>query len=175
MATTEDEVPFVEVSAPREEIVEEAVVITKKTEIKKPSATPVAKDDEEDTRPRQAPAQQKPPSSSSSHKHSSSSSSKHKSSSSKSTSKSYHSSSQPRDYSDRLGISSLSREFRGTSPSVIENIATHPLLFSKGYEPLRNPHLSARSKKVIRDTSDLGIYAPGLKSLLEVCAYFGRS
>lgn len=74
----------------------------------------------------------------------------------------------PRDYGDRLTLESLSREFRGTSPSVLENIATHPLLFERSFEPLRRPHLSAKSKKVIRDTADLALFAPGLKSLLEV-------
>lgn len=162
MASTEDEVPLVEVSAPRsDEVIEEAIIVTKKTEPKKPSASPVPRDENlEETRPRQSSSKQA----------SSSSSSKHKSSSShKSSTKSYHSSSQPRDYSDRLGIGGFSREFRGMSPSVVENIATHPLLFNKGYEPLINPILSAKSKKVIRDTSDLGVYAPGLKALLEVC------
>lgn len=82
----------------------------------------------------------------------------------------YESRSHQREYGDRLGIASLTRDFRGTSPSVIENIATHPLLYSSAYEPIKNPRLSARSKKVLRATCDLGIVAPGLRSLLEVCS-----
>lgn len=172
MATTADEVIIAEISAPRSEEVEEPPVVV----TKKPSAAPVTRDTEEETRPRQQPQKPPPSSSNSKDKQSYSSSSKQKTTSSvKSSTRSYQSSSssQPReyrDYTERLGIASLSREFRGTSPSVIENIATHPLLFSPGYEPIRNPHLSARSKKVLRETSELGVVAPGLKALLEVGA-----
>lgn len=69
------------------------------------------------------------------------------------------------DFSDVLG--SMTREFRGTSPAVLENISCHPLLYRQ-YEAPVNPKLSARSKKVIRDASDLALFSPGLKSLLEV-------
>lgn len=73
------------------------------------------------------------------------------------------------DFSDILG--SMSREFRGTSPAVLENISCHPLLY-KTYDMPINPKLSARSKKVIRDASELGQFSPGLKTLLEVCLLF---
>lgn len=69
------------------------------------------------------------------------------------------------DFADVLG--SMTREFRGTSPAVLENISCHPLLYRQ-YEAPVNPKLSARSKKVIRDASDLALFSPGLKSLLEV-------
>ena len=85
-------------------------------------------------------------------------------SSTKSSTSSYNMSS----YGDHLGVGALAREFRGTSPSVIENIATHPLLFEPHYEPLRKPKLSARSKKALRDTADLAVLIPGLRNLLEV-------
>jgi hypothetical protein len=64
-------------------------------------------------------------------------------------------------------LGDLSRNYRGTSPAVLEGIAHHPALFSRAYEPV-NPRLSAKSKKVIRDTADLAIFSPGLKNLLEV-------
>ena len=70
------------------------------------------------------------------------------------------------DFADLLG--SMSREFRGTSPAVLENISSHPLLYRQ-YESTVNPKLSARSKKVIRDAADLALFSPGLKLLLEVC------
>ncbi|RUS81847.1 hypothetical protein EGW08_010370 [Elysia chlorotica] len=77
----------------------------------------------------------------------------------------------PREYASTLDIgAALSREFRGTSPSVLEKIASHPLLQSGGFEPLRHPSLSARSRKVLRQAGDLVYTAPGLKNLLEVCA-----
>ncbi|XP_056018117.1 uncharacterized protein LOC130054023 [Ostrea edulis] len=64
-------------------------------------------------------------------------------------------------------LGDLSRNYRGTSPAVLEGIAHHPALFSRAYEPV-NPRLSAKSKKIIRDTADLAIFSPGLKNLLEV-------
>lgn len=71
--------------------------------------------------------------------------------------------------STRLDYEEYLQEYhRGTSPAVIEGISTHPLLYGKHFEPLRNPKLSARSKKVLRDTADLGIISPGLRALLEV-------
>lgn len=66
-------------------------------------------------------------------------------------------------------LSDLSRDYRGTSPAVLENIATHPALYSKQYMPDRyRPTLSARSRKVIRDAEDLALVTPGLKHMLEV-------
>lgn len=92
------------------------------------------------------------------------------------TSSSTRSSTRTSDYSspkkrehDYLG--DFSRTYRGTSPAVLEGIATHPLLFNKAfepYEPQRATYVSARSRKVIRDTADLAISSPGLKALLEV-------
>lgn len=64
-------------------------------------------------------------------------------------------------------LGDLTRSYRGTSPAVLEGIAHHPALFSRAYEPV-NPRLSAKSKKIIRETSDLAIFSPGLKNLLEV-------
>lgn len=64
-------------------------------------------------------------------------------------------------------LGDLTRNYRGTSPAVLEGIAHHPALFSRAYEPV-NPRLSAKSKKIIRETSDLAIFSPGLKNLLEV-------
>lgn len=75
-----------------------------------------------------------------------------------------------REYTDTSTLlSDLSRDYRGTSPAVLESIATHPALYSSKYlvERMR-PHLSARSRKVIRDAEDLAIAAPGLKHMLEV-------
>lgn len=76
-------------------------------------------------------------------------------------------------------LSDLSRDYRGTSPAVLENIATHPALYSKQYMPDRyRPSLSAKSRKVIRDAEDLALYTPGLKHMLEVqyriygCVFF---
>lgn len=66
-------------------------------------------------------------------------------------------------------LSDLSRDYRGTSPAVLENIATHPALYSKQYMPDRyRAPLSARSRKVIRDAEELAIVTPGLKHMLEV-------
>lgn len=69
-------------------------------------------------------------------------------------------------------IGQLTRDYRGTSPAVLEGIASHPVLYSKAFEStVGRPRLSARSKKIIRDTTDLALVAPGLKSLLEVGYY----
>lgn len=75
-----------------------------------------------------------------------------------------------REYTDtgRL-LHELSRDYRGTSPGVLENIATHPALYSKQYMPdTYRPSLSARSRKVIRDAEELALVTPGLKNMLEV-------
>lgn len=152
--------------------VKEQVVVKKTTSPEKPapvptvSTTPAAAShhEQETTRPR------KPKSSSKVAEYSSSS--KKSSSSSKSASSSYGKSSRS-EYGDILGVgAALAREFRGTSPSVLENIATHPLLYSPSYEPLKQPHLSARSRKALRDAADLAVIAPGLKNLLEVQYHF---
>ena len=89
------------------------------------------------------------------------------------SSKSYKSSSKRttfREYTDSSTLlSDLSRDYRGTSPAVLENIATHPVLYCRQYMPDISPtKLSARSKKVIRDAEDLARTAPGLKNMLEV-------
>ena len=79
-------------------------------------------------------------------------------------------SSSVREYTDTSTLlSDLSRDYRGTSPAVLESIATHPALYSHKYlvERMR-PSLSARSRKVIRDAEDLAIATPGLKHMLEV-------
>ena len=103
----------------------------------------------------------------SNHLSSSSSSSRNKSSSSRSYHSSHRAYSQSRDYSvpRDYGIA----DFRARSPNVAENILHHPLLLSPMFEPLRNPRLSARSKKALRDTSELSVIAPGLRGMLEVC------
>lgn len=75
-----------------------------------------------------------------------------------------------REYTDtnRL-LDDLCRDYRGTSPAVLESIATHPALYSKQYMPDRyRPNMSARSRKVIRDAEDLALVTPGLKHMLEV-------
>lgn len=64
-------------------------------------------------------------------------------------------------------LGDLSRNYRGTSPAVLEGIAHHPALFSRVYDPV-NPRLSSKSKKIIRETADLALFSPGLKNLLEV-------
>lgn len=83
------------------------------------------------------------------------------------TSSSTKTSSRSSGYGDYLD--DFSRQYRGASPAVIESIITHPVLFSRSfqYEP-RSTKLSARSKRVIRDSSDLALVSPGLKGLLEV-------
>ena len=140
-----------------------------------PARAPSPHDDPPSTSSHTKQASSSAPSSSSSSKQYKSSSSKHQQQSSSRSShrpqsSSYASHHPPRDYSSAMDIgASLSREFRGTSPCVIENIASHPLLYSGGFEPLRHPSLSARSRKVIRQASDLAYTAPGLKNLLEVC------
>ena len=75
-----------------------------------------------------------------------------------------------REYTDTSHLlSDLSRDYRGTSPAVLESIATHPALYSSRYLVDRmRPHLSARSRKVIRDAEDLASVTPGLKNMLEV-------
>lgn len=71
------------------------------------------------------------------------------------------------DYESTIG--QLTRDYRGTSPAVLEGIASHPILYSKTFDSkIGRQKLSARSKKILRDTSDLAIVAPGLKNLLEV-------
>lgn len=142
--------------------VKEQVIIKKTEPVKQPSASPVRTDQE--TRPRK-PKSSQPAASTPKGGYSESQTTKTSKVSSTST-KTYGKST--RDHGDWLGIESLAREFRGTSPSVLENIATHPLLFNSKYEPLRNPGLSAKSKKAIRDASDLALTAPGLKGILEV-------
>ncbi|GFS03452.1 catchin protein [Elysia marginata] len=189
MSNPDITIPVVEVQEP-DDFQEEPEMASKKSEPtsarptdSKIQAQALDMDDElEEDRP--TPTKKDPHSTSSSsgfhakpQSSSSSSNSKHYDSKQHKSSKSskYHSSSYayhhpPRDYNSSLDIgASLSREFRGTSPSVIENIATHPLLHSGGFEPLRHPTLSARSRKAFRDASDLVYTAPGLKNLLEVC------
>ena len=75
-----------------------------------------------------------------------------------------------REYTDTSHLlSDLSRDYRGTSPAVLESIATHPALYSTKYRVDKmRPHLSARSRKVIREAEDLAYTAPGLKNMLEV-------
>ena len=75
-----------------------------------------------------------------------------------------------REYTDTSHLlSDLSRDYRGTSPAVLESIATHPALYSTRYRVDKmRPHLSARSRKVIRDAEDLAHVQPGLKNMLEV-------
>lgn len=75
-----------------------------------------------------------------------------------------------REYTDTSTLlSDLSRDYRGTSPAVLESIATHPAIYSSKYLVDRmRPRLSARSRKVIRDAEDLAIATPGLKHMLEV-------
>jgi len=75
-----------------------------------------------------------------------------------------------REYTDTHNLlSDLTRDYRGTSPSVLENIATHPVLYSRQYMPEKfKPSMSARSRKVIRDAEELAHITPGLKLMLEV-------
>lgn len=75
-----------------------------------------------------------------------------------------------REYTDATRLlSDLSRDYRGTSPAVLENIATHSAIYSSKYMPDKfNPALSARSRKVIRDAEELAVVTPGLKNMLEV-------
>jgi len=128
-------------------------VVVKKTSPEKP--TPVSKSDQVETRPRKPKSQPSP-----------------KVADYASTKASSYKSSRG-EYGDYLGVgAALAREFRGTSPSVLENISTHPLLYSPKYEPLKQPHLSARSRKVLRDAADLAVIAPGLRNLLEVQYHF---
>lgn len=79
-------------------------------------------------------------------------------------------SSSVREYTDTSTLlSDLSRDYRGTSPAVLESIATHPAIYSSRYMVDRmRPKLSARSRKVIREAEDLAIATPGLKHMLEV-------
>ena len=195
MSATDIDIPVVEVQEP-DDVVEEPVVVVKKTQQEESDARPVDSEipaktlDEDHFENNRPPSKMEPqPSahhyddnpSASSHtkqpsnsKHYKSSSKQHSSSrSSHYQGSSYASHHPPRDYSSSLDIgAALSREFRGTSPSVLENIATHPLLHSGGFEPLRHPTLSARSRKVFRQASDLVYTSPGLKNLLEVCRVF---
>ena len=75
-----------------------------------------------------------------------------------------------REYADTSSLlSDLSRDYRGTSPAVLEGIATHPALYNHRYLVDRGrPRISARSRKVIRDAEDLAVSAPGLKHMFEV-------
>ena len=96
-------------------------VVVKKTSPEKPtpatapapSPTPVSKSDQAETRPRKPKSQPSP-----------------KVADYTSTKASSYKSSRG-EYGDYLGVgAALAREFRGTSPSVLENISTHPLLYS---------------------------------------------
>lgn len=60
----------------------------------------------------------------------------------------------------------LDRDYHA-SQSVLEGISSNPVLYNRTYEPV-NPKLSLRSKRAIRDASELALVSPGLKSLLEV-------
>lgn len=144
-------------------------VVVKKTSPEKPSPapapapspTPVSKSDQAETRPRKPKSQPSPKVA------------EYTSSTRTPSSKSSYGKSSRGEYGDYLGVgAALAREFRGTSPSVLENISTHPLLYSPKYEPLKQPHLSARSRKVLRDAADLAVIAPGLRNLLEVQYHF---
>lgn len=70
------------------------------------------------------------------------------------------------DYESNIG--QLTKDYRGTSPAVLEGIASQPILYSKAFDKIGNTRLSARSRKILRDTTDLALVAPGLKNLLEV-------
>lgn len=70
------------------------------------------------------------------------------------------------DYESTVG--QLTKDYRGTSPAVLEGIASQPVLYSKAFDKIGQQKLSARSRKILRDTTDLALVAPGLKNLLEV-------
>ena len=70
-------------------------------------------------------------------------------------------------YSDYMA--DFSSDYSGMSSSVLENISTHPVLLSRTYQYETPAYkLSARSKKVMREASDLGASSPGLKAMFEV-------
>ena len=70
-------------------------------------------------------------------------------------------------------LSDLSRDYRGTSPSVLENIATQSVAYSRALAPESyKPQLSTKSRRAIRDAEDLALTSPGLKHLLDVQYHF---
>ena len=165
-APVEPQTPFPGMTLEEQITTVKEQVVVKKTSPEKPAPAPappppnpVSTSDQE-TRPRKSKKQPSPKIAEYSSKK-------------PSTTKTSYSKSSRGEYGDYLGVgAALAREFRGTSPSVLENISTHPLLYSPKYEPLKQPHLSARSRKVLRDAADLAVVAPGLKNLLEVQYHF---
>lgn len=151
--TREPDPPVISAPAPQEDVV---TTVKEQVTVKKSAPKPVpAPVPEPETRPRQSKGSK-----------TSTKTSTTKSSSTVKGSRVKSSSGYPSYYSD------LQKEFHGVTPSVLDNIGSHPLLFSRAYEPSRYPGLSARSRKFIREAADLACVSPGLKNLLEVMYCF---
>ena len=76
-----------------------------------------------------------------------------------------------RDFTSRLISTAIGGQglfYKRGEGDVRDNIYTQSASFRNRPEPLANPNLSRRSRKVIRDGYDLGFQAPGLKLLFEV-------
>lgn len=158
--------PTVSAPAPSEQVTQvKSTVTVKKAEAKKePSKTTTTT-----TKTTSKKAEPKPSKTSSSTKSSSSKTTSSKSSSKTSSSRTGDSSYTSRSYKkDYLSDPFDDRSVRARSP-VVETILSHPLLFSQRFQPTKfSGKMSARSRKVIRDSQDMTASSPGLRALLEV-------